>query len=212
MSKSKWDERSEANLLPLSVSTDFETALKEWKYAGNTRSTGELNCELCGKKHLHYQFQISNEQTENTLWVGSSCINKFDIYVADEKGVEVTINKDAYLKKHFKHLYVVNLLEKLLDTKPEGKVGNYPKKSLDVTCGHSYLQYQKLNPRELNYVFMRLEEEKISFEKKYFSIAETSYNTEEILKMKELQFWRIAPALTKAQREQYIDNLHKKSN
>ena len=99
---SKWDERSMANLLPLSVSQDFNTALREWRCSGEMKTHGEMSCELCSKKDLHYQFEIVNPELGNSLWVGSSCIQKFDIYVEDEQGQEIKTGKAAYLNKQFK--------------------------------------------------------------------------------------------------------------
>lgn len=198
MSKSKWDERSEANLLPLSVSDDFEAALKEWRYSNQVRSVDEMECELCGKKDLHYQFQIINALTDGILWVGSSCINKFDIYVEDEQGKEVTSNKDVYLKKHFKHLHVVEALEKLLDTEPQGSIKEFSKKSLDATVARAYLIGQKLDPKQVNYLFFRLEEEGILFDKKHFTVADTDDNIQKLLKLERSQFERIKPSLPKA--------------
>lgn len=198
MAKSKWDERSEANLLPLSVSDDFEIALKEWRYSNKVRVTDEMNCELCGKKDLHYQFQILNTETKNTLWVGSSCINKFDIYVEDEQGREIKTSKDTYLVKHFKHLQVVEALDKLLDTQPTGDIKGHSKISLDQTVARAYVDRQKLDPKQINYLFMRLEEEGIPFEKKHFTITDTNENAEKLLTLDRTQFNRIKSILPKA--------------
>ena len=204
MAKSKWDERSEANLLPLSISEDFTIALKEWRCSREMRITTTMECELCGKKDLHYQFEIINPERNTALWVGSSCIKKFDIYLEDERGNVITTGKDTYLIKEFKHQHMTKALMALLDTQPEGKIGIYTKKSLDTTCAREYLSRQKLSPKQVNYLFLRLEQEGISFNKQYFSINDTTGNWDMLMTMKEPQFQRIEAALTKGQREGWL--------
>ena len=92
----------------------------------------------------------------------------------------------------------------LLDTQPEGKIGIYTKKSLDTTCAREYLSRQKLSPKQVNYLFLRLEQEGISFNKQYFSINDTTGNWDMLMTMKEPQFQRIEAALTKGQREGWL--------
>ena len=201
---SKWDERSIANLLPLSVSQNFQTALKEWHCSGEMRMLDEMNCELCGKKDLHYQFEIANALTEKCLWVGSSCIQKFDIYLEDEDGYEVKTGKAAYLNKKFKIRHVVDTLLKLLDTQPEGMIGIHRKAELDNRCANLFRLNRKFTPKQVNYIFLRLQEEGIPHEPKYFSISNSSSNWDMLMNLKEPQFRRILQALTISQRDGWM--------
>jgi hypothetical protein len=74
-----WKERSEANLLPLSIEQrHLYLALSEWLYRGEMYDLGEP-CELCGlceHPDLRYQFKIVNSYNGNELLVGSECITK----------------------------------------------------------------------------------------------------------------------------------------
>lgn len=76
-----WTAKAAKNLLPLSVASDLAEALREWAYSGNSTDYGqpEETCQLCDQEDLRYHFQIGNKQTAHHLWVGSSCIQRFEI-------------------------------------------------------------------------------------------------------------------------------------
>jgi hypothetical protein len=68
-------ERLKAHILPLSVSTDFNTARTEWILIGIEVSEEFDNCP-CGqeiKEHCYIQNQLNG----NTTYVGNICINRF---------------------------------------------------------------------------------------------------------------------------------------
>ena len=194
----KREDRSMTNILSLSISKNFTDALKEWHYSGSMRMIGEMSCQLCGQKGLHRQFEIANKLLGNNLWVGSDCIEKFDIYIEDEKGQEVTTGKAAYLTKQIKINYIAELLSRILNTNPTGLIGSYQKSFLDIECANKFLQSQKLNLKQINYIFMRLDEEDIAYEKKHFAVTDTNENYSILINMKELQYRRVEPILPEA--------------
>lgn len=204
-----WLENSKKNILPRSVEqTDFKEALKEWSFTGNIIDHEEPIeiCELCEKDDLRYEFEISNA-LGNTLWVGSKCIDKFDITVIDEFGDEVTGNKNTYLLKQAKKQHVKNVFENLRESRPGGKLQGFNKIELDKYCIDKYFLEDKLDPKMLNYLFIRLDEESISYDKKFFSISlRSDENKEKLLALIPTQFERIKKALTVQQRKFYTEN------
>lgn len=99
MRKNPWLENSKKNLLPLSESGDFKNAQKEWEFSGDVIDYGapEETCELCEHEKLRYHYEIKNNVKSSHLWVGSSCILRFqDIVVYNEDGVQLT---EEYLRR-----------------------------------------------------------------------------------------------------------------
>lgn len=43
-------------------------------------------CDLCGKTNIRYHFEVKKIQSDQTKWVGSSCILKYGIIVYDKEG------------------------------------------------------------------------------------------------------------------------------
>ncbi|MDK1286271.1 hypothetical protein [Pseudoalteromonas umbrosa] len=82
----------------MSESTTLHEALQEWYFTENLQDHGKPieDCELCNQEQLRYHFEIKNRNTFNCLWVGSSCILKFQVQVFD-KGV--LLNIDGAKKK-----------------------------------------------------------------------------------------------------------------
>ena len=104
-----WLKKSEQNLIPLSISNDFSGALKEWFFTGDVEDhLGELvECEMCEHPELRYHFEIKNRLKENVLWVGSSCIERFQ-EIEDKKEAEKTLPSinsmiDKLAKKNIIH-------------------------------------------------------------------------------------------------------------
>lgn len=102
----RWIERVAKNLLPLSEEKkELALAMREWIYDGvmnDARGEEEdggfslenddlPDCELCDHPYIRYQFQINNQNNNNSLWIGSSCITKFGdgIQVVDSTGVSL---------------------------------------------------------------------------------------------------------------------------
>lgn len=204
-----WIKKSTKNLLRLSEEKeDFNLALKEWTYTGNLidHEAPTEQCELCEHDELRYHFEIKNA-LENVLWVGSKCIDKFDIAVFDRDGKEITTSKERYLIKLAQKKHQKTAIEKLTKTKPIGKMGEYSKLELDEFCNSEYLINERPNARILNYLFIRFEQEGIFYEKRLFSIKiRSEYDKEKLLSLKQEQFERIKPALKSTQVKYYIEN------
>src|SRR5262245_59626827 len=80
---STYSKRVQENILPRSVVDTLHEAFKEWYCNGNTIDHEKPieTCQLCEQEELRYHFEIQNQYTERTLWIGSRCILKFDIAV-----------------------------------------------------------------------------------------------------------------------------------
>ena len=78
-------DRVAENILPLSEANSLHSALQEWYFTDRTYDHEQAteNCQLCDQEQLRYHFEIENRKTKNRLWVGSSCILKFDVAVFD---------------------------------------------------------------------------------------------------------------------------------
>lgn len=204
-----WVKNSIKNLLPLSEEkNDFKLALQEWFFSGEIIDYGDSreNCQLCEKDELRYHFEIKNK-LNNSLWVGSSCIEKFDITIYDDYGIEVTENKNAYLQNQARIKHVKNVFSALLKTGSKGQTSGKPNKELDNHCVNKFNLEGKLDARMLNYLFKRFDEEGIFYEKRFFKISlKSEESKEKLLKLSLEQFDRIKKALTIPQRKFYEDN------
>lgn len=85
-----WLENSKRNIFSRSHNTnDFTAACLEWKvtdcvidnYEGLNidEDPPEVSCDLCEHEQIRWQFEIINENNNNTMMVGSSCIERFNI-------------------------------------------------------------------------------------------------------------------------------------
>lgn len=86
---SSWLQRATRNLIHHSLAKAFITAKREWRMTGryNDLECDRADCELCEHPEIRHQFQIHNDATGHSLWIGSECIKKFvPVYV---DGVEV---------------------------------------------------------------------------------------------------------------------------
>jgi len=64
-----------ATLTPLSLATETHAIFAEWQYLGDCRFSAETEeCQLCGKRHIHNVFTITNPLTSKELEVGSDCV------------------------------------------------------------------------------------------------------------------------------------------
>lgn len=96
-----YTQRVRDSILPLSVA-GTPTAFGEWSLTENTvdHETPIETCELRGQQDLRYHFEIANQYTDKTLWVGSHCILQFDVAVL-EKGRHLS---SAEAKRHLTKL------------------------------------------------------------------------------------------------------------
>jgi hypothetical protein len=81
-----YTQRVRESILPLSVGGSLPRAFEEWYFTEMVvdHETPIETCQLCGQEDLRYHFQIQNEFTDHTQWVGSQCILKFDVAVFED--------------------------------------------------------------------------------------------------------------------------------
>lgn len=204
-----WLKNSMKNLLVLSEEKEnFTKAIAEWFYTGEIidyHLPTEM-CELCEKDELRYHFEIRNK-IDNYLLVGSKCIEKFDITVTDGDGNEIRENKNIYLQKQARIRHIELALDFLYKSNPAGKIKGRSKKELDYYCVSTFDWNAKLDPKMLNYMFLRFDEEGIRYDKRFFAISIKSNDDKaKLLKLNEIQFERIKGALSVLQRNHYEQN------
>jgi len=213
-----WLKNSIKNLLPLSEEKeDFKLAVKEWYFTGNIIDHEQPieSCRLCEHEDLRYHYEISNALL-NVLWVGSKCIEKFDITVYDSQGNEISENKEAYLITQARKKHIKSALDKLIQTRPSDKIvstngpskgESFPKVQLDEFCRNRYSLDNAFDARMLNYLFMRFDEEGLFYEKRFFTISlKSKVGKDKLLLLTNQQFERIKDALSTTQQNFYLEH------
>lgn len=204
-----WLANSAKNLLPLSFEKEnFTIAVKEWFYTDELMEYEEPEeiCELCEKDGLRYHFQIKNE-IGNVLWVGSKCIEKFGITIFDENGVEITENKEAYLINQAKKKHIKEVVLRLGNVRPVGEKQGHSIEKLDNYCIQNFYESGKFDAKMINYLFIRLEEERIRYRANCFKIdLRSDESKRKLLGLKMIQYKRIEGALSISQRKYYKEN------
>lgn len=192
--------------MPLSSEEQsFTKACEEWLATGNCylSTEDEESCELCQHEHLSKQFEIKNKINNNTLWVGSKCICRFNIIVYDNGGKEVFEDKkEDYLQKHFKNTIIQQYINCLISKNNSTTIKGYKRLDLDKYCLENFKKFQELTPKITNYLFKRFEEECITFIPYYFR-PNIQSNKLEFYELNETQFNRISASLTKKQITSY---------
>jgi len=166
-----WLERSIANLVPLSKADIFSNACKEWIFSGEVIDYGEATeqCELCEHDELRYHFLIENGCNSNQLWVGSSCILRFEeIVVLDENERELLDQKERkkVLDKALKAKQIDTSLDPLRSLWKVAfeKRGTIHSMALEIKDGKS------LPPDSLRVLFELLDEHNIAFRASDYSV------------------------------------------
>ncbi len=163
---STYPQRVADNILPLSVAGKLTDAFKEWFFTERTEDHGRPteDCELCNHEKLRYKFEIKNKNTNNKLWVGSSCILKFNVAVFDEGHV---LNKSEAEKK------LKALMNKMrLDSciKALKKLAASENNDILENALNYYLKNKCLSPKFAFVVFWRLNANNIDYHPSFFKI------------------------------------------
>ena len=166
--KNIWIQNSIKNLLPLSNAQDFKTALKEWETTGETIDHGDATktCKLCEHEYLRYHFRILNSITNQELWVGSSCITRFEeIIIRDERGNPILDKEERmqkihkYLNQHYIDLALSSLRELYrADRADKGDFLDYIKKSVEF-----FLEKGAFMPKNIGVLFAQMKYRKIKY-------------------------------------------------
>ena len=163
---SAYPQRVSENILPLSVAATLPEAFGEWFFTENIEDHGspEEDCELCDQEQLRYHFEIKNRITNHKLWVGSSCILKFQVQVFDNGLLldeKQAAKKLEDIKKKMRLDSCIRALNELA-----------AKESNDILSNalNFYLKNKCLTPKFAFVVFWRLDENKIDYSPSFFKI------------------------------------------
>ena len=140
------------------------------------------------------------QQTNHELWVGSKCIEQFQVPVLDDHGQLLTGSDVARrlnsCKRNARIENVLRALQKLSESEP--KLENVL---------HYYRQHGRLTPNQMSLMEWRLTDNQIDFELKDFKISlRRSVHKDQIAKMPQWKLDKISPAFTGRQRE-LVDRL-----
>ena len=155
------------NILPLSFSGTLPDALKEWYFTEKVEDHGKPteDCGLCDQEQLRYHFEIKNRNTSRHLWVGSSCILKFQVQVFDN-GVLLDATG---AKKKLSDLTQKMRLESCIKSLRELAVlenNNILNGALEF-----YLKNKYLTPKFAFVVFWRLKRNDIDHSPSFFKVS-----------------------------------------
>jgi hypothetical protein len=204
-SMSTYPQRVADNILPLSVAKILPDAFSEWYFTENIEDheVANADCELCDHEQLRYHFEITNRHTDNCLWVGSSCILKFQVQVfehgklLDPKGSKKKLNdltQKMRLDSCIKSL-------RILATKEANDILS---NALEF-----YIKNKYLTPKFAYVVFWRLSSNKIDYSPSFFKVnlRKDKYKTD-LAQMPKDRVHVIWPALSSSQRELAISYGH----
>ena len=195
----EYPARVAENILPLSVAQTLPEAFREWSFTEQVidHLSAEADCELCNHEQLRYHFQIENEHTSKLLWVGSSCILKFQIRVFGEEEQELTPDQTkAKLNKIVGEMQQKACVAALLKLAQQ--------ESNDILIG-ALLYYEQngyLTPKLAAVVFWQLRKHKIEHNPSFFKIRLKRKQWRKDLEA--MESWRVWPfwsALTPEQRK-----------
>lgn len=201
----KYPKRTAENILPLSKSKDLPEALSEWYFTEKVADHGAPteNCGLCSHEKLRYHFQIKNRNTDAKLWVGSSCIIKFQVQVFD-KGALLDSNKAKVKLNDLAKAMRLDSCVKSLQTLAASE-----KNKILVSALEFYQKNNYLTPKFAFVVFWRLNHHKIDHSASFFKVILNKDRYKSDLKNMPLDRVHVIwPALTSAQRKLAISMGH----
>jgi len=199
-----WLKKSKQNLIPLSISNNFSDALKEWFFTGDVEDhLGQLvECEMCEHPELRYHFEIKNRLKENTLWVGSSCIERFEeIEVFDENGVRLITeeSRKKELKRQLKKRLEELMLQPLRDLWKTYPKGSEQRDQILKAVQH-YKKQSGFTPRDLLLLFSRLEKKNIAYESKRYKLSlRSEYNKSFVSVLTKKELNKLHPCFSREQ-------------
>lgn len=202
---STYPQRVADNILPLSLAGTLPDAFTEWYFTENIEDHEVANedCELCDQEQLRYHFEIKNRHTNNRLWVGSSCILKFQVQVFDG---DILLDAKASKKK------LNELKQKMrLDSCIKALRSLAAEESNDILSNalEFYVKNKYLTPKFAFVVFWRLKKNKIDHSPSFFKISlKKDKYKRDLSQMEEDRVHIIWPALSSSQRKLAIDYGH----
>jgi hypothetical protein len=202
---SDYSRRVRDNILPLSIAATLPEAFEEWSFTENTIDHGEPTetCELCEHEELRYHFEIANALTDHTLWVGSQCIQKFDLSVFEAgqrlSPVEAKKKLDRLVQR-MRLESCIQALEKLADSEANEILSNA------LTY---YRKNKNLTPKYAFVVLWRLQKNQIDHSPTFFKVSlKKIRHQEDLRQMPTDRVHFIWPALTTTQRKMATEMGH----
>ena len=194
----QYPQRVKERIIPLSVSSDIRQAINEWRFTDRVHDNGyaEEVCEFCGQESIRYQYEIENTNNLNRIWVGSSCILKFDVPVIfngrrlDPTAAKTRLDNLAY---EMRRQACITALEQLAASEASPALGSALKQ---------YKQRRTLTPKQIALILWRLQHNKIDHHSSFFTVDLTKQRYKDDLKaMATWKVHQIWPALTSSQRK-----------
>lgn len=199
-----WLEKSKQNLIPLSISNEFYGALKEWFFTGDVEDHigTPVECEMCEHPELRYHFEIKNRLKDNVLWVGSSCIERFEeIELFDKDGVRLITeeSRKKELKRHLKKKLEELMLQPLRELWKAYPKGSEYRAQIQKAV-ENYKEQSGFTPRDLLLLFSRLDKKNIAYENKRYKLSlRSDYNKTFINVLTKEEFKKLRPCFSREQ-------------
>ncbi|MGL1959110.1 MAG: hypothetical protein OCD00_17565 [Colwellia sp.] len=205
-----WLEKSKENIIPLSLSCIFNEALGEWYFTGDVEDHGEatMECELCEHPELRYHFEIGNKNNNNSLWVGSSCILKFqEIDVFDEDGNELRseLDRKEQLNKELKKRLEEKLLDPLRNLWRIQTNILYRKEVERIV--EKYKKNSAFQPDELVWLFTEMKKNDIGYDPKRYKLTLRSHYDKSALKLISIEQLRLIHPCFSVEQEKRFKNI-----
>lgn len=196
-----YPQRVADNILPLSVSGELSSAFKEWYFTENTEDheSADETCELCNQEQLRYHFEIKNKLTYKSLWVGSSCILRFNVAVY-ENGSALDYKKaEKKLNQHISQMRLNSCLKAL-------RLLSQQEKNPILENALEYYQKNKcLTPKFAFVVFWRLKSHNIDHHASFFKVSlKRESHKKDLAEMSTDKVYFFWDALSKSQREMAV--------
>lgn len=195
---STYPQRVADNILPLSVAGVLPDAFREWYFTESIEDheDAEEICQLCNQEELRYHFEIKNRLTSKTLWVGSSCILKFQVQVFDN---------GQLLDSASSHKKLEQLKQKMrLDSciKALRSVAETEQNDILTNALNYYQKNKCLTPKYAFVVLWRLSKNGIDHSPSFFKISlKRDQHKQDLAQMETGRVHLIWPALTSSQRK-----------
>ncbi len=205
---SRWRDTSIRNLLEHSTEkTDHTIAAKEWEFTGKVidHYVSDKICQLCEGENLRYHFEITNNICNNrSLLVGSSCIQKFNIAVFDESGVEIFGNqKSSFLRKKIEEKKQELMLEQI---RTLWKKSTPEEKDLLEYYVNSFKRKNGFRPDDLRDLLSLMEKHGIEYTPVLFKVAlRSQFELSSLVNMSDQGRKSIFPCLSVAQKKRFTE-------
>ena len=206
---SNYPQRVAENILPFSIAGTLPEAFTEWYFTENIEDHEVANedCELCDQEQLRYHFEIRNRHSNSCLWVGSSCILKFQVQVfekgilLDAKGSKKKLNA---LKQKMRLDSCIEALRKLAARESNDILKN---------ALNYYLKNKYMTPKFAFVVLWRLSSNKIDHCPSFFKISlKKDKYKRDLIQMPKERVHVIWKALSSSQRKLAINYGHTAPN